>query len=110
MTTVGRVAFVALVPFFLLWALAAAELQSTPTAAHPVARTAAPVSVSSDSAAVPSWPEVDTDQPLAAQSETDLYGNQVDDAVAEYSLDAAGSLYELHAPQVELPHLGSPKS
>ena len=40
----------------------------------------------------------------------DLFGNPIDDAVAEYGLDATGSLYELHAPQVELPHLGSPKS
>lgn len=52
---------------------------------------------------------LDDDQP-EAQSETDLYGNSVDEAVAEYGLDAAGSLYELHAPQVELPRLGSPKS
>ena len=40
----------------------------------------------------------------------DAYGNEVTNAVAEYSLDPAGSLYELHAPQIEIPHLGSPKS
>jgi hypothetical protein len=40
----------------------------------------------------------------------DAYGNEVTNAVAEYTLDPAGSLYELHSPQVELPHLGSPKS
>jgi hypothetical protein len=40
----------------------------------------------------------------------DAYGNEITNAVAEYSLDPAGTLYELHTPQVELPHLGSPKS
>jgi hypothetical protein len=40
----------------------------------------------------------------------DAYGNEVTHAVAEYSLDPAGALYERHAPQIELPHLGSPKS
>jgi hypothetical protein len=40
----------------------------------------------------------------------DLYGNEVNDAIAAYSLDPAGSLYELHSPQTELPRLGSPKS
>jgi hypothetical protein len=40
----------------------------------------------------------------------DLYGNEVTDAVAKYTVDAAGSLYELHSPQTELPRLGIPKS
>ena len=40
----------------------------------------------------------------------DLYGNEVTDAIATYSLDPGGSLYELHSPQTELPRLGSPKS
>ena len=40
----------------------------------------------------------------------DLYGNEVSDAVAEYTLDPAGSLYELHSPQTELPRLGIPQS
>jgi hypothetical protein len=41
---------------------------------------------------------------------TDVYGNRVTPAVAAYQLDAAGTLYELHSPQTELPRLGSPKS
>jgi len=41
---------------------------------------------------------------------TDLYGNEVNDALATYTLDQAGSLYELHSPQTELPRLGIPKS
>jgi hypothetical protein len=43
-------------------------------------------------------------------SPLDAYGNEITNAVAEYSLDPAGTLYELHMPQVELPRLGSPKS
>ena len=41
---------------------------------------------------------------------TDLYGNEVTDAVATYTFDQSGSLYELHSPQTELPRLGIPKS
>jgi hypothetical protein len=40
----------------------------------------------------------------------DLYGNEVTDAIATYTFDQAGSLYELHSPQTELPRLGIPKS
>jgi hypothetical protein len=46
----------------------------------------------------------------ASEEGLDSYGNEVTNAVAEYSLDPAGSLYERHAPQIELPRLGSPKS
>ena len=41
---------------------------------------------------------------------TDLYGNEVNAAVAEYSVDPLGSPYEVHSPQTELPRLGSPES
>jgi hypothetical protein len=69
-----------------------------------------------------SWLDEDADADAAAANvpaghphETsdgavDLYGNEVIDAVATYSLDPAGSLYELHSPQTELPRLASPKS
>ena len=42
--------------------------------------------------------------------DVDLYGNEVSDAIATYSLDPTGSLYEMHSPQTELPRLASPKS
>jgi hypothetical protein len=39
----------------------------------------------------------------------DLHGNEVVyDAVATYELDEAGSLYEVHSPETELPRLASP--
>jgi hypothetical protein len=46
----------------------------------------------------------------ASSQPLDAYGNEITNAVAEYSLDPAGALYEVHTPQVELPRLGSPKS
>lgn len=49
-------------------------------------------------------------QPDAAAGVVDLFGNEVDDAVATYSLDPAGGLYEVHSPQTEVPRLRSPKS
>ena len=45
-----------------------------------------------------------------ADAFVDRYGNEVSDAVATYTFDRAGSLYELHSPQTEIPRLGIPKS
>ena len=39
-----------------------------------------------------------------------VFSDEVSDAIATYSLDPAGSLYELHSPQTELPRLAEPKS
>jgi len=46
----------------------------------------------------------------AAENDVDAYGNEVTRAVAEYSLDPDGDLYELHSPQTEIPHLSAPKT
>ena len=53
-------------------------------------------------------PRDDTGEDMDAN--IDFYGNDVSSAVATYSLDALGSLYEEHSPQTELPRLGSPKT
>ena len=45
-----------------------------------------------------------------ATGSPDLFGNEVSDAVAKFKLDNAGSLYEVHSPQTELPRLASPIS
>ena len=55
-------------------------------------------------------PVVEASRDSADEQDVDAYGNEVSNAVAEYSLDPAGALYEVHAPQVEIPKLGSPKS
>lgn len=44
-----------------------------------------------------------------ASAHPDLFGNDVNQAVARYRLDNAGDLYEVHSPETELPRLGSPK-
>ena len=49
-------------------------------------------------------------QEWEAKGSPDLYGNEVSDAVARFKLDDAGSLYEVHSPQTELPRLASPIS
>ena len=55
-------------------------------------------------------PVVAASRDSANGGDLDAYGNEITHAVAEYTLDSGGALYELHAPQVELPRLGSPKS
>ena len=40
----------------------------------------------------------------------DMYGNQIDPAVADYSIDLYGEMYERHAPDTALPELGQPES
>jgi len=52
----------------------------------------------------------DLDAADSSDAFTDLYGNEVSDAIATYTFDQSGSLYELHSPQTELPRLGIPKS
>jgi hypothetical protein len=54
--------------------------------------------------------EADHEDADAADGFVDMYGNDVTDAVATYTFDRTGSLYELHSPQTELPRLGIPKS
>jgi hypothetical protein len=49
-------------------------------------------------------------EPETGDGFTDLYGNEVSDAIATYTFDRSGSLYELHSPQTELPRLGIPES
>jgi len=38
----------------------------------------------------------------------DLNGNEVDAAVGDYRVDKRGEMYELHAPDTALLHLGAP--
>jgi hypothetical protein len=64
----------------------------------------------SPSSAAQASRDVGNDGTVGNDERVDAYGNEVTSAVAEYSLDPAGALYERHAPQIELPHLGSPKS
>lgn len=44
-----------------------------------------------------------------AESRVDLNGNEIDDAVGDYRVDLRGEMYERHAPDTALPHLGEPR-
>jgi len=46
----------------------------------------------------------------AGDPHLDLYGNEIEDAVSDYRIDPAGAVYERHAPDTEVPHLGPPIS
>jgi hypothetical protein len=43
------------------------------------------------------------------ESRVDLNGNEVDDAIGDYRVDLRGEMYESHAPDTALPHLGAPR-
>lgn len=40
----------------------------------------------------------------------DLFGNEIEEAVADYRIDLRGGLYERHSPDTAVPKLGSPKT
>ena len=105
--TVNPLPIVALSFLTFGWFVAAPTRAKTP--GYPVQSTSMhqelPTPTPSDgSANAPADPSDDVDEAI------DIYGNEVTDAVATYKLDAAGSMYELHSPQTEVPHLPAPKS
>jgi hypothetical protein len=104
--TIRWLAVGALVAVITLWALFSLSLPRVDTGE---ARVAAEFADPSHSSAISGadgdrLPEADPDATM------DLFGNDVTDAVAQYRLDATGSLYEVHSPQTEIPKLASPKS
>lgn len=73
--------------------------------------TSSPLPLPTPYTVAPAGIDTPADRPSADDGGVvDLYGNEVTDAIATYGVDPAGSLYELHSPQTELPRLGSPKS
>lgn len=38
----------------------------------------------------------------------DLFGNEIEEAVADYRIDLRGGIYERHSPETEVARLGSP--
>ncbi len=81
-----------------------ADPQGGPVTQRPIASApAAPAE--SDVVFIPD-PEV---QLTRAGRAVDRFGNEVTSAVATYTLDSGGSLYEEHSPQTELPKLSAPQ-
>ena len=101
-----RVGFFVATPLLAVGALLTPQLVN---ATHPVHSAAEDVESAAtiDRFGIPPGPV--EGEPNADEA-TDVYGNRLSPAVATYQLDAAGTLYELHSPQTQLPRLGSPKS
>ena len=105
---VNRIACIVVAAFFAMLAVCAAFTPQLVTHSQPVTLTATPTTPVSD--------QLDIDGSLVGtrtepdDAIRDLYGNEVTSAVAKYTFDATGSLYEVHSPQTELPRLKSPKS
>jgi hypothetical protein len=99
-----RVRWVVVVPLLALGAKFTPQLV---TSSRPPVLAATATTPASDQVDLPAPPDARSgnDDALA-----DFYGNEVTSAVAKYTYDATGSLYELHSPQTELPRLASPKS
>jgi hypothetical protein len=105
--TVGRVALAGAFAILIAGAFFTPQLATTEDGAvRPLAAAA------STDVMLPASAETHDDPDAGDPSEafTDLYGNEVSDAIATYTFDRSGSLYELHSPQTELPRLGIPKS
>ena len=102
----SRVGFIVATPLLAVGALLTPHLV---TATHPVHAAVGDVesAAATEVLGVPLAPVAS--EPIEDEA-TDVYGNRVTPAVATYQLDAAGTLYELHSPQTQLPRLGSPKS
>lgn len=53
-------------------------------------------------------PSVEGDDPPSPG--TDLVGNEVEHAIADYRIDLGGSVYERHSPETAVEQLGSPST
>jgi len=105
---VNRLACILIGVVFAMMVVCAPLTPQLVTLSHPVTLPATATAPASDQVDLP-------EPPAGARSEPDdairdLYGNDVTSAVAKYTFDATGSLYEVHSPQTELPRLKSPKS
>jgi hypothetical protein len=99
---VGRLMLVVAIPMFIVGAATTPQLaRQHVLPSHPI--------VAAQYDLRGTTPEL-RDESNEGDVPVDLYGNEVTDAVARYKVDGTGTLYELHSPQTEVPHLGSPKS
>jgi hypothetical protein len=84
------------------------------TPAPPLANTATSAEITVPTAplvgAVAGEPQVEPgDLPADADPRFDLFGNEIEEAVADYRIDLRGSVYERHSPETAVPRLGSPE-
>lgn len=60
-------------------------------------------SVSGSVIGAPTWELERTEEPRI-----DLFGNEIENAVADYRYDVRGEIYERHSPDTAVPSLGPP--
>lgn len=51
---------------------------------------------------------VEPDDSIGPRPRVDLFGNEIEEAVADYRIDLRGGLYERHSPDTAVQKLGSP--
>jgi len=108
---VKRAVWTLAIAIFITGAFFTPQLGTSPAAVEEAPLASVVVSSSAETIGHFAEPDDDGREPADGPSGfTDLYGNEVTDAVATYTFDQTGSLYELHSPQTELPRLGIPKS
>jgi len=107
-SVLARVRWAVTIPGLIAVAIAGSHIRSAAAVLPPVT-IASSVNTAGAHSRV-SDADIDIRSRDSAGGAVDLYGNPVSDAVAEYSLDSTGSLYELHSPRTELPRLSPPKS
>ena len=44
------------------------------------------------------------------EPEVDLFGNEIEEAIADYRVDLRGTIYERHSPETAVSRLGSPST
>jgi hypothetical protein len=93
-----RVTVVVVVLAFLLGAHSV-----SPSAASPARVTTIPDLFVHESDHTPA-----SDRGADSSSGIDVFGNEVDEAVGDYRVDARGDLYERHSPDTEVPKLAPP--
>ena len=72
-----------------------------------ITQAGAPRAASSIGPGSASAPRLDRHGP---PTKPDLFGNDINDAIARYRSDPAGVVYEEHSPQTEVPFLPPPKT
>ena len=96
----------------VIWvaALLAGRIMGQATAASGIPATSAEVTAqpADRAASVLIEPSVEADDPLDPR--VDLFGNEVEDALADYRIDHGGDVYEQHSPETALQKLGSPST
>jgi hypothetical protein len=98
----------------VIWVVSFVAGRESWTSQRPLANTATSAEITAPApplaGAVAEGPLVEpNDSEEGPDSRFDLFGNEVEEAVADYRIDLRGGIYERHSPDTAVPRLGSPK-